>query len=317
MDPITHGVLGATVAQLCLYKKDKHNAWIVGALAAMAPDLDVLIRSEQNPMLLLLYHRHFTHSLLFIPFGALVVTLALMLFKRFRVHWQLTFIAALIGYSTHGLLDALTSYGTLLYWPFSDQRVSWDIVSIVDPLVTIPLILGLIWSKKFNSVKGLWVSLLFVGLFFIGNGVQHERALNQLDKYASKHQLHFDKMRAHPKLASSTQWLGIATAGTQFYAFNILTPLWHDAQINKVNQHVLFDSNLLSENVKKSPHLMQDLALFTWFSGNYLIVLKENPLTLGDGRFLLGKNASRVLWAIQFDPNKPHVDMSSWMKSAP
>lgn len=314
MDPITHGVLGATVAQLCLYKKDKHNAWIVGALAAMAPDLDVLIRSDQNPMLLLLYHRHFTHSLLFIPFGALLVTLALMLFKRFRTCWQLTFIAALIGYSTHGLLDAFTSYGTLLYWPFSDKRVSWDIVSIVDPFVTIPLILGLIWTRKFNSAKGLWVSLSFVGLFFISNGVQHQRALNQLDKYASTHQLHFDRMRAYPKLARSTQWLGIATAGTQLYAFNILTPLWHHAQIDKANQYLLFAPYLLADNIKKSSQLMQDLAIFSWFSDHYLIVIKEHPLVLGDGRFLLGENASKVLWAIQFDPNKPHVDMSSWMK---
>ena len=43
-----------------------------------------------------------------------------------------------MGYATHGLLDSCTSYGTQLFWPFSDVRVAWDTMSIVDPLFTVP-----------------------------------------------------------------------------------------------------------------------------------------------------------------------------------
>jgi hypothetical protein len=47
----------------------------------------------------------------------------------------------MMGAITHGLIDACTSYGTLLYWPISHHRESWDIISIIDPIFTLPLVL--------------------------------------------------------------------------------------------------------------------------------------------------------------------------------
>ena len=41
----------------------------------MAPDLDVLFQSPTDPILFLEFHRQFTHSLVFIPIGALLVFL--------------------------------------------------------------------------------------------------------------------------------------------------------------------------------------------------------------------------------------------------
>ena len=127
-----------------------------GGLAGMAADLDILINSSHDPMLILLYHRYFTHSLLFIPLGGLLVTLGLMLFKRFRAHWRLTYLAALIGYATHGILDAFTSYDTVLYWPFTNMRVSWDIISIIDPFITIPLILSIVFFSFALGSVDIW-----------------------------------------------------------------------------------------------------------------------------------------------------------------
>ena len=47
-------------------------ALLVGGLAAMAPDLDVLIRSTEYPLLNLKYHRHFTHALAFAPLARII-----------------------------------------------------------------------------------------------------------------------------------------------------------------------------------------------------------------------------------------------------
>jgi membrane-bound metal-dependent hydrolase YbcI (DUF457 family) len=58
--------------------------------------------------------------------------------------------AATAGYATHGLLDASTTYGTLFFWPFTDMRVAWNAISIVDPLFTLVLLLGValaVWRK--------------------------------------------------------------------------------------------------------------------------------------------------------------------------
>src|SRR5690606_4631354 len=50
------------------------------------------------------------------------------------------------GYATHGLLDACTTYGTLLLWPFSDQRFAWNTISIIDPLFTLPILALIIFA---------------------------------------------------------------------------------------------------------------------------------------------------------------------------
>ena len=116
---------------------------MLGFLSGMAPDLDILIRSSTDPLLSLEYHRQFTHSLIFIPFGGLICALFLfVVFKKISpFNFKKTWLYCTLGYGTHGLIDACTSYGTLLFWPFSDIRIAWNNISIIDPLFTIPLIL--------------------------------------------------------------------------------------------------------------------------------------------------------------------------------
>ena len=75
MDPLSQGTVGAAFAQSSANKKNIIGISVIGFLAGLAPDLDVLIRSSTDPILFLEYHRQFTHSLFFIPFGALIVAL--------------------------------------------------------------------------------------------------------------------------------------------------------------------------------------------------------------------------------------------------
>ena len=88
---------------------------MLGALAGMAPDLDVLIRSGTDPLLFLEYHRQFTHSVAFAPIGALVVaTATLCLIKSSFKTFIERYWICLAGYFSHGILDATTTYGTQL-----------------------------------------------------------------------------------------------------------------------------------------------------------------------------------------------------------
>lgn len=77
MDPLTQGLLGAALPQSASNKRHIVAAGVLGVVSGMAPDLDVLIRSSTDPLLFLEYHRHFTHSLLFIPFGSFLCALVL------------------------------------------------------------------------------------------------------------------------------------------------------------------------------------------------------------------------------------------------
>src|SRR5690606_37296019 len=106
----------------------------------MAPDLDTLIRSGSDPLLFLELHRHFTHSIAFVPIGALLCAAALHPLVRRRMPFRRAYLFSLLGFGSHALLDACTSYGTLLLWPFSDVRVAWSVVSVVDPLFTLPVV---------------------------------------------------------------------------------------------------------------------------------------------------------------------------------
>lgn len=307
MDPVTHAFLGAATSQAILYKKDKRNAWLVGGIAAMAPDLDIFIRESGNPMLFFLYHRYFTHSLLFIPIGALIVSLFLLLFKRFRNNWQFTFLAALIGYATHGVLDACTTYGTVLFWPFSDMRVSWDVVSIVDPLVTIILCIGITSTIVFNKRQPVLISLVLVGVFMLFNTFQHHRAMEAVESELTQMRLKARDVRVFPKLLSSTAWRGISKADNHIYIIDAFTPLFKKYSSKLVNSYPSFSPSELPSSIKNSPTLMRDFTIFNWFTDTYLILVNKQPLMLVDGRFLLDLDATIGLWGIEFLPSQPHV----------
>src|SRR5262245_16609157 len=126
MDSITQGVLGAAAAQAVLKKRLPQGAGLVGAIGGMAADLDILIRSSSDPTVSWLYHRHFTHSLIFIPIGGLIAALPFLFLKQYKDDKRWVILAAIIGYATHAPLDMFTSFGTQLFWPFSNYRVAFD-----------------------------------------------------------------------------------------------------------------------------------------------------------------------------------------------
>ena len=91
MDPISQAALGAIAPQSVADKTKRDSLGLlriglIGALAGMAPDLDVLIQSSTDPLLQLEYHRQFTHSLIFVPFGAALCALAFWPFLKRRLH---------------------------------------------------------------------------------------------------------------------------------------------------------------------------------------------------------------------------------------
>lgn len=307
MDPITQGALGAACSQALLYHKTPKNAWFAGAIGAMAPDLDFLIRSPSDPLLSLIYHRHFTHSFIFIPIGTTLVFLFLMLFKRFRQDKKLTFFAIFIGFATHALLDACTSYGTLLLWPFTNQRFAWDIISIIDIGVTLPLLVGVIWTQKNHSPKSAWLGLFLAGCFLIFSGFQHHRAIQAVKDYALTHHLNLTRIRAFPALARNTLWRVVAQQKNKLFLADVNAPLLYAAQLKNPEYYPLFRPSQLPQYVFHHSQQLRDFKVYQWFTNNYLIAVNQQPLVLVDARYLWGSHPKQALWGIQFQQNKPHV----------
>ena len=98
VDPVSQGAFGAIFAQTISNKKKIFVGSILGCIAGLAPDLDIFIRSSLDPLLKLEYHRQFTHSLIFIPIGALLVTVFTFLFSRKYLSWKEAYLYCFIGY---------------------------------------------------------------------------------------------------------------------------------------------------------------------------------------------------------------------------
>ena len=96
MDPISQGTVGAAFAQSSANRGNIVKIGFIGFLAGLAPDLDVLIRSETDPILFLEYHRQFSHSLFFIPLGSLIVALFIFPFVKGSMTLKTVYIASFL-----------------------------------------------------------------------------------------------------------------------------------------------------------------------------------------------------------------------------
>lgn len=305
MDSITQGALGAACSQMLFGKRNKHIPWIGGALSGMAADLDIFIRVGGNPLSIEQWHRSFTHSLIFIPIGGLLVALCLMIFPLFRTQWKLTLAVCLVGYGTHAILDAFTTYGTMLFWPWTTQRISWDIISIVDPVFTLPLIIGTVGSVVYRKQKLLMACFGFSMCFIAFNAILHQRALNYIHYMAQQEHLDLHSIRVIPKLARSTDWRAIAKTPQCIYLADISTPLLGSTSSTPITAVRRFTPSMLT--IPLSANQNNELAIFTWFSDDYLIAAQLSPLVVLDGRYTLGTSPLQGQWGIQLKEGAEHV----------
>lgn len=211
MDPLTQGALGAVAAAAVVGRKLPRSAWAIGLLGGMAADLDVLIRVPGDPMLSVAMHRHFTHALAFIPVSALFAYLILLPFRSRLPDRRLgpAVAAATIGYATHGLLDACTSYGTLIAWPFSNARVAWDCMSIIDPIFTLLLLAGLLWHGWSRRIAPVRIALI-LSLVYIGLGVaQQQRGQAAQATLAASRGHTVERGRVMPTIGNLIVWRSV------------------------------------------------------------------------------------------------------------
>ncbi len=301
MDVLTHALLGAALSYTLFTKQLGRKALWVGAAAATAPDLDILIFSSQDPTIFMTYHRHFTHALGFIPVGGLLIAgILLLLFKNLRAKWPYVLLAGVVTYATHGLLDACTSYGTLLLWPFSDRRIAWDIISIVDPIFTGILIIGLILAYRRESPKptlyALIACLLYLGFGFF----QHHRALVLQEQLAHERKQTIEKGRVLPQLGNLLGFHSVYISKHRVYLDDIRTPVFEPAHVLESINLPLVTQEDLPPAIKNKPLLLQDFSVFNWFSDGYITVLELNPLILTDLRYVRSIVPLEALWGIEF-----------------
>lgn len=224
MDSLTQAALGAAVGEAMLGKKIGGKAAVIGAIIGTIPDLDVLITPFFTPLEKISIHRGYSHSVLFCVLGALLIAYVLRQLKvtRAEAYWRL-WVLSFLALFTHVLLDAFTTYGTQLFLPFTDWRVSFDSINIVDPFYTVPLLAGVLLSvflfapdaprRALPNRIGLIVSTAYL-LFTLINKAHIE------DVFAAalaEQDIKFEKLLTVPVKVGNMIWYGVANDGEQLH----------------------------------------------------------------------------------------------------
>ena len=312
MDPVSQGAVGAAFAQSAAKKENIILIGFIGFLAGLAPDLDVLIRSEDDPILFLEYHRQFSHSLFFIPIGSFFVALFIFPFVRGLMSLRMVYIASFLGYATHGLLDACTSYGTQLFWPFSDQRVTWNNISIVDPIFTIPIVILLaiaITKRKriFSFIAIGWI-IFYLSLGFI----QYERTLSAAMDLANSRGHNAERMTLKPSFGNLILWKSIYQHEETYYVDAIRTV--HSSTWCLGESIEMFDYQYHLPSLDKDSQQAKDIERFRWFSQDYLGYDDKNSLVT-DIRYSMIPNQIAPMWGLVIDTEQSIDEHAAWWTS--
>ena len=277
MDSLTQIVLGAACGEIALGKKIGNKALLFGAIGGTIPDLDVFIGRFLfgNEIQAMAFHRGFMHSILFAILGSFVF--GWITFKLYNTgkrletttlkNWIWLFFLSIF---THPILDSFTPYGTQLFTPFTDYRVAFNTISVVDPLYTVPFLLSLIIMMFFNRKRtrrtwwlkaGIYTSSAYM-IFTIFNKIYIDSVFKKSFENAN---VAYKRFSTQPTIFNNILWYSVAETETQYHlAF-----------------YSLFDKSATAENiitVNKNHDLIDmsdpNLKTLAWFSNDYFNISK-------------------------------------------
>lgn len=300
MDLLTQGLLGGVLALSAARDKETRSAAATGFASALVADADVLIGASGDPLLNLEFHRHFSHSLLFIPVGALIAALLLWPILRKRLAFSRIYLYALLGYATSGLLDACTSYGTHLLWPFSDDRIAWSIIAIVDPLFSLILIIAVALGLKHCKPKPARIGLALAGAYLLVGLWQHQNALQSARELAADRGHEVERIIVKPTMANLVLWRSVYQSGEHFYVDAIRVGAG-GTRIYQGSSAPLFRLDRDRPQLRQDSALALDIARFSRLSNGYVIADPVRANVLTDIRYSMLPISVTPMWGIDLD----------------
>lgn len=311
MDLLTQGLLGSALAISIAKPEEIKKAGLIGLIAGLAADVDFFIRSNSDPLLNLEFHRHFTHSLFFIPVAALIISLLLWPLWRKHLSWKRIFLFSLAGYLLSGLLDASTSYGTRLFWPLSDERISFNIISIIDPIFTLLLLSGVLLTLKKAKQIYTWSFLVLASSYLSLGWWQHQQVELLSHQLAKQRGHDIQQLLVKPTLGNLFLWRSVYLHHNNYYVDAIrLNPVSGRSNIYTGSNIQRFHAGQHDLNLPADSVLQTDIKRFSSFTSDYLALHPQQQNTIIDVRYANLPNSVLPLWGIQFNPEKPDTHAS-------
>jgi len=297
MDLVTQIVLGAAVGEVVLGKKAGNKAILWGAIGGLIPDLDVLVTPFYSDVDGLFVHRGFSHSIVFsFILAPLLGWLAYYIHHKninaSKFDWmKLVFWAAF----THPILDYMTTYGTGAFWPFSDHRVEFSNVGIVDIFYTLPLVLVLAVILFFNRTsllrRKLILAVVFLTTAYLGATAVNKLHVNSVFKsaFADKN-IEYERYKTTALPLTNFLWMGLAETESGYYM-----GLYSNFDSVKPNEFIFIARN--NDKLQGYAHDEGLKKLIKFTKGWYHVGEDKNGLYLVDLRFGkagLDKNADYI-----------------------
>ncbi len=282
MDSLSQIVLGASVASAIIGKSHGRKAALIGAICGTIPDLDVFIPLGDD-VSNFTYHRGFSHSLLFCVLFAPIFVFALSKIKWFQICFGdlKAHLAVFLALFTHALLDAMTIYGTQIFWPSSMSPIGVGSVFIIDPLYTIPFLVCLVWFLCNKSIKPVVFGLIISTSYLLWSYAAQTYVYNiAKDQVAGQ-------MLVQPTAFNTILWRVVSVEDDQYH----------------VGYYSIFDKNKeiefqTFENLKNDLLDTSSVNRLKWFTkGMYAVRREGDSLILSDIRMGLEPNQ----YVFQFD----------------
>jgi inner membrane protein len=229
---------------------------------------------------------------------------------RKRLTFTSVWFFAALGYGTHGLLDACTTYGTQLLWPLTNARFAWHNVSVIDPLLTLPLLIFLVMSAARRqpriAVYGFCWALCYLGFGL----VQHQRALSAAEQIVSSRQHDAIRLEVKPGFANLLVWKALYEYEDRYYVDAVrvgITPTYFPGE-SAAKFNAARDFSFLTPTSQQA----KDIERFRWFSDDWLALDDKDAAMIVDMRYSQIPNAIKGLWGIKVLPGKAETEHVEW-----
>ena len=202
-----------------------------------------------------------------------------------------------MGFSIPALRTALNCLA------FSDYRVAWNTVSVLDPAFTIPLVLaviaGLIWRRRWLA----WIGLTWVFAYLSLGVIQSHRALDAGEHLALSRGHEPERLTIKPSIANQLLWRSIYEHDDVFYVDAI--------RVGLTTEPMKCGSTSTVEVLELDKHLpwlnpgqqQVDVGRFSWFSQDYVAMDPQISNRIIDVRYSTVPNQLVPLWGIELDTN--------------
>jgi len=252
LEPVTHFLTGACLSRAGFNRKTA-LATTTMVLAAEAADLDI-VGYFKGPIFGFAHHRGITHTFIGAPFVAALVVGFMYLLERWRrrgkpeptespspvavgngvntgppLRWGMLYLGALVAALSHILLDFTNAYGVRPFEPFSYRWYSWDIESIVEPVLYVFFFCGLVLPWLFRLINeeigahrrgprgraGAIFALAGICLYWGVRDFEHRRAVSALESRLYEDQEPI-RASAYPYEINPFKWYGVVETEPAF-----------------------------------------------------------------------------------------------------